>query len=173
MKIVFNIICFIAAATLCSHVSAQQKPLKMAHINTQELMTSMPEYDSATVKMQKLQKQLELDLEALQTELGKKFEEYAQNSKNWTDLVRSSHERDIQTMQQNVEVARQSAQEEFGRKQEEFFQPVREKALKTISEVAQAENITYVMEAQGLLYHASDSKDILPLVREKLGINSK
>lgn len=173
MKIVFNIICFIAAATFCSHVSAQQKPLKLAHINTQELMTSMPEYDSATVKMQKLQKQLELDLEALQTELAKKFEEYAQNSKNWTDLVRSSHERDIQTMQQNVEVARQSAQEEFGRKQEEFFQPVREKALKTISEVAQAENITYVIEAQGLLYHAPDSKDILPQVREKLGINSK
>jgi outer membrane protein len=173
MKNILKFVFVLIVGALCNHVSAQQKPLKLAHINTQELMTSMPEYDSAMIKIQQLSKQLELDLEALQVELRRKYEDYTQNSKNWTDVMRTSKEQEIQTMNRNMEIAEQSAQEELYKKQNDFVAPIREKILKAITDVAQAESITYVMEAQGLLYRSPDSRDLLAPVREKLGIKNK
>ena len=169
MKTLLKIVFFVTVAMICSNASAQ-KALKLAHINTQELITSMPEHDSAIVKLQKLQKQLELDLEELSVEYRKKLEDYTQNSKNWTDLVRNSREQELMTMQQNIQSAQQAAEEELYKKQNDFMAPIREKVTKAIADVAQVNGITYVMEAQGLLYRSPDSQDLIVPVREKLGI---
>ncbi len=58
------------------------------------------------------------------------------------------------------------------RKQAEVMQPIIEKAQNAIKEVAKANGFTYVYDiASGvLLYFSDDSEDILPLVKQKLGI---
>jgi hypothetical protein len=50
--------------------SVLAQSFKFGHINSDELIKSMPEYDSATVKLQKAQKELTNALEIMQVEFN-------------------------------------------------------------------------------------------------------
>ena len=171
MKTTLKLVLFvIAVAVLCNNVSAQTP--KLAHINQDELIVSMSEYDSAVVKMQKFTKVLEDELEAMGVERNKKFEEYTTKSKDWTDLVRSSKEQELNAIGQRIQLFQEQAQESIQQEQAKLFQPVYEKANKAIEDVAKEQGITYVISAnpQILLFKAVGSTDLLPSVKQKMGI---
>jgi outer membrane protein len=172
MKILKIVVAVSFVLAICNSTYAQ-KPLKLAHIDSQELMQSMPEWDSALVKMQKIQKDLQTEMEGLQVEYNRKLEEYANNQKNWTDLVRQSREQELRTLQQRMQEFQDAAGEDFQKEQAKLIQPIREKANKAIETVAKEQGITYVLEAQVLLFKATDSLDMLSLVQQQLGINNK
>ena len=171
MKNLLKFVLVIAIITFCTTGYAQ-KPVKLAHINMQELVPSMPEFDSLQVKMQKITKELENELELLQVEYRRKFDEYNTNQKNWTDLVRRSREDELMQMNQKVEQFRQSAELSIQEEQEKMLQPILEKANKAIDSVAKEQGLTYVLDAspQIIRYKSADSQDILPLVKQNLGI---
>lgn len=172
MKILVKFAVVAVVVLLCSNVSAQQN-LKIAHINTETLMMSMPERDSAVKQLETLQKQLEQEMENLQVELRKKYDDYTQNSKNWTDLVRASREDEINMMNQKLQTFRQSAQEELQKKNADLMQPIITKIMKVVEEVAKEQNVTYVLESTeggSILYKSLDALDLLPLVQTKMGI---
>ncbi|MDR1866110.1 MAG: OmpH family outer membrane protein [Bacteroidales bacterium] len=173
MKVVLKIVFIVAVAIVFHNSAYAQKPLKLAHIDSQELMRSMPEYDTAVVKLQKLQKELEGELENLRVEYNRKLEEYVNNQKNWTDLVRQSREQELQGMQQKTQVFQESAMETMEQEQAKLMQPVREKANKAIETIAVEQGITYVLEAQSLYFKSADSQNILPLVQQHLGIKKQ
>jgi outer membrane protein len=168
MKTILKFVLVIAIVALCSNVSAQT--LKLAHINMQELIVSMSEYDTAMVKMQKVAKDLETELETLNVERNKKLEEYANNNKNWTDLVRQSREQELQAMSNRIQMFQEQAQESYQQENEKLMQPILEKANKAIEIVAKEQGIIYVLSSQALLYKAIDSVDLLPAVKQHMGI---
>jgi outer membrane protein len=169
MKNTLKLAVALAVVAVCGNVSAQTN-LKIAYINMQELITTMPEYDSASVKLKKFSTELEREMELLQVEQNKKLEDYTNNSKNWTDLVRKSREDEIQAIRARIATFQEQAQESYAQKQEEFLQPVLEKANKAIEAVAKEQGITYVLNAQILHYKAIGSLDLLSAVKQYLGI---
>ena len=170
MKITLKIVFVIAMVALCSNVSAQT--LKLAYLNTEELIVSMSEYDTLQVQMQKFIKVLEDELEIIRVELNRKYEDYAKNQANMTDLVRQSRTEEIQTLQQRMEIFQQQAQENIQQEQGRLFQPIQEKANKAIEAVAKEQGISYVISGnpQILLYKAVGTIDLLPAVKAHLGI---
>lgn len=174
MKTLLKFVFVLAIVTLCGNVSAQ-KPLKLAHLNVDELVQSMPDYDTAMRKMQKLSKDLQTEMESMQVEYNKKFEDYNTNAKNLTDLVRQSREQELVAMQQKMQVFRESAQEQMDQEQAKLLQPIIEKINKAVEVVAKEQGITYVLSAnqQILLYKSLDSQDIMPLVQQQLGVKKK
>ena len=168
MKTTLKLVLVIAIVAVCSNVSAQ----KIAHINFNDLIVSMSEYDSAVVKMQKFTKVLEDELEAMGVERNKKWEEYNTKSKDWTDLVRSSKEQELTAITQRIQLFQEQAQESIQQEQAKLFQPVYEKANKAIEDVAKEQGITYVISGnpQILLFKAVGSLDLLPSVKQKMGI---
>ena len=170
MKITLKLVFAVAAIALCSNISAQN--LKLAHINLDELIASMPEYDSAMVKMQKFVQDLETELELLNVERNKKIEDYTKNQANWTDLVRSSREQEITGFNQRIQMFQEQAQESIQQEQGKLMQPVIEKANKAVEAVAKEQGITYVIGAnpQILIYKAVGTTDLLPAVKKHLGI---
>ena len=168
MKTTLKFVLVIAVVAMCSNISAQT--LKLAHINMQELVMSMPEHDSAMVKMQKMQKEVEAEMESQQVEYNKKLEEYSNNEKNWTDLVRQSKAQDLQSLGQRMQIFRESAQQRFEEENNNLLQPIIDKANKAIEAVSKEQGITYVLNSQTLVYKSIDSKDIMQLVKNQLGI---
>jgi outer membrane protein len=65
---------------------------KFGHINRNELIQAMPEFDSARVKLEKMSTELQNTAELLQVELNNKYEAYLKESKNLTELVRQTKE---------------------------------------------------------------------------------
>jgi outer membrane protein len=170
MKTIVKLVIAIVLVALCSNVSAQN--LKVAHINIQELITAMPEYDSAMVKLQKYGQELQKVIEEMQVELNRKYEDFSKNQANLNDLVRQARTEEITIMQQRLQAFQQQAEENYGQEQEKLVQPVVEKANKAIEAVAKEQNITYVFSSspQIIHYKAVGTIDLLPAAKQHLGI---
>jgi outer membrane protein len=150
-----------------------QAPIKLGHINSQALYTSMPEMDTAQKKLEAVAKRYEDTLEELQVEFNKKYEEYNKLTQDPTavDLILRTKEDELQTLQQRIQGFQQEAQNEITKKRNEFFQPVQEKAQKAINEVGLENGFTYIFDINaGIVYAAENTIDVLPLVKKKLGL---
>lgn len=145
---------------------------KFGHINSQELLSQMPESDSAQAKVENLQKTYETQFEEMQVELNNKYENYLQNRDTYTDLIRQTKEAEITEMQQRIQQFENVAAQELQTQRNELLRPIIEKANKAIKEVAEDNGFIYVFDiSQGNpIYFSEESVDILPLVKVKLGL---
>ena len=170
MKTTLRLGLILTVIALCSNVSAQTP--KWAHINLQELILSMPEYDSAMVKLQKFGQELEQFLEEMQVEWNRKMEDYSKNQANWSDLVKQAKTDELTTMQQRIQTSQQQAEENYQQEYNKLLQPVMEKANKAVETVAKEQGITYVISdnPQVLIFKATGTTDLLPAVQKNLGI---
>ena len=168
MKTIIKLVFVIAIVAFCNNVSAQN--LKLAHISYNELIVSMPEYDTAMVRLQKHTQNLELVMEEMQVEWNKKLEDFNKNQANWTDLVKQSKNDDLLTLQQRITTFQQNAQESIQQEQDKLIQPVVEKANKAIETVAKEQGFTCVFNVQILHYKDLSVVDLLPAVQKHLGI---
>ncbi len=75
-------------------------------------------------------------------------------------------------MQVRLQNFAQTAQQDLQQQQMVLIQPVMEKARKAIEEVAKEKGLIYVfdMSQDNPIYASEESLDLLPLVREKLGL---
>ncbi len=148
-----------------------QDGLKIGHINTQELYESMPEYDSAQRKLEATAAEIEKTMEELQVEFNQKYENYVNNVNNYTELIRTTKESELQNLQERIQQFQATAQQDMQQQRARLFQPVQQKATNIISEVAEENGYTYIFDSGlGIVYTSPDSEDILPLVRKKMGL---
>jgi outer membrane protein len=151
---------------------AQKSDLKFGHINSNELLSLMPERDSARKELQDYSMMLQQEMEAMQVEYQNKVNAYLEKQESYSDLVRRSKESEIQELQRRVQEFQQTAQEDLQRKEQELFQPIMEKAENAIQKVSKANGFTYVFDlsAGSVVYFSDQSIDVLPLVKKELGI---
>ncbi len=161
----------IVALFLCAaNVGAQN--LKFGHINSQELMIAMPERDSAEVKLKNYAKQLQEQIETLQVEFNKKYQDYLQKKATFTDAIREMKEKELNDLDQRSKEFEQTAQQDYQRQQGELMKPIVEKANATIQKVAKANGFIYVFDISSgaVTYFSDQSIDILPMVKKELGL---
>jgi outer membrane protein len=155
--------------------SAMAQSFKFAHINNDELIQSMPEYDSATVKLEKFRKELVNALELMSVELNTKNEAYNKESKNLSDIVKQTKEQELVDMNKRIQDFQNNAQQQLQSKQAELFQPIVAKVDKAIKDVGKENGFLYVFDvslskATLLYFDETRSTNILPLVKTKLGL---
>jgi len=146
--------------------------LKFGHINSQELLSLMPERDSAQVVLENYAQQLEDQLETMQVEYNNKVQQYLANQENYTDLIKQTKEQELTDLQERIQGFQNTAQQTIQQKEAQLIQPIIDKAEKAIKEVAEEQGFTYIFDlARGtILYFSDASQDILPLVKAKLNI---
>jgi outer membrane protein len=165
-------IAIVLATILISNNSFAQKQYKFGHVDSNELLSMMPERATAKTELESYAKQLENTLMSMQTELEKKYQEYQTNAESLSPIIRQTKESELQEMQQRMQTFQQSAQQDLSQKENELLQPIIAKARKAIDEVAEEGGYIYIFDIGSgtILHHSSDSEDILPLVKAKLGI---
>jgi outer membrane protein len=168
MKSVFKI-CLIAIV-LFSAGTVGAQTLKFAHIDSQALIEAMPETAAARKSIEEQASGLEKQLGDLQKEFQTKLTDYTQKQDSLTDLVRQAKEEDLQGLQQRIQTFNDNARQKLQQKQAELMQPVLDKANQAIADVAKAQGVIYVFDANNVLYKSTASIDLLPLVKTKLGI---
>ncbi len=147
---------------------------KIGHINLQELITAMPESDSAQTKLQKSAKEMDSNYQQMQGEFNKKYEEYTKNSKDYNDLVKSTKEAELQDLSKRMQEFQTNAQQKLQELNQKLLKPILDKANRAISDVAREAKFTYILDtpAQGgaVVFTGADAIDIMPLVKKKLGL---
>ncbi len=150
---------------------AQQK-FRFGHINSQMLLKSMPENDSAQAHLQRYAKELQNQMDVMQVEYNKKAQELSDQEATLTDLIKKTKLQELQDIQRRIQEFQTTAQQDMQKKQGELLQPIIDKANNAIKEVAQENGFTYIFDiSRGtILYFSDQSQDILSLVQKKLGI---
>ena len=166
MKKTLLIIC-LGIATLF----AAEAQNKLGYINSNELLSIMPESIEMQTELQSYAKGLESSLAAMQAEGEKKLADYQQNEATMSELVKQDKIRELESIQQRILEFQQNAQESLAAKEQELITPILDKARKAIEDVAKEENFTYIFDAStGNILYAAESENILPLVKAKLGL---
>ncbi|MBI9066401.1 MAG: OmpH family outer membrane protein [Salinivirgaceae bacterium] len=171
MKRILTLALIVFALVFSNSTNAQNK-YKFGHIDSNQLLSIMPERVAAKKQLENLAKQLEDNLTSMQAEFEKKYTEYVAKADSLSPLIRQTKEAELGEMQQRVQAFQQNAQKELSNKESELLQPIIEKAKDAISLVADEQGFTYVFDIGTgvVLYFSDDSIDILPLVKTKLGI---
>lgn len=153
--------------------SAMAQNFKFGHINSDELIQTMPEYDSATANLEKFRQELVNALELMSVELNTKNDTYQKESKNLSDIVKQTKEQELIDMNKRIQDFQTNAQTQLQSKQTEVFQPIYAKVDKAIKDVGKVNGFLYVFDvAKGALLYFDEAKsiNILPLVKTKLGL---
>ena len=87
-------IIFLIAVTLSIGISAQAQK-KLGYVNSQELLSLMPEAKAADNTLDSFQKNLQDQYKALADEGQKKFQEYQDNEKTWSAAVKETKEEEL------------------------------------------------------------------------------
>jgi outer membrane protein len=160
-------------AFLFTMSSMGQASLKLGHINKQDLITALPEYDSAMASLDRSAKQLQSALEQMQVEFNKKYEDYMKNGKDLSDLIRSSKETELQEMNQRIQTFQTNAEQDIQNQRAKLLKPVLDKVTSAINDVAKENKFTYIFDTtpgSPVLFESIDSQDITILVKKKIGI---
>ena len=153
--------------------SAMAQSFKFGHINSDELIQSMPEYDSATKKLDSYRKELVNALELMTVELNTKNEAYQKESKNLSDIVKQTKEQELMDMNKRIQDFQTNAQTQLQNKQTEVFQPIYARVDKAIKDVGKDNGYLYVFDtAKGALLYFDEAKstNVMSLVKTKLGV---
>jgi len=173
MKRFIGIAIVVALITLVGQ-NASAQSVKFGHINSDELIQSLPEFDSANVKLEKYRKDLINALELMSVELNNKSETYTKESKNYTDIVKQTKEQELVDMNKRIQEFQNNAQQQLQEKQGELFQPIMAKVDKAIKEVGKENGYVYIFsigQGSSLLYFdETKSTNIMPLAKAKLGL---
>jgi len=172
MKSIIKIFVLTVIVTISMSLSAQ-KSIKLGHIDSQELLSQMPESDSAKTELEKETKSIQDQLELMQVEFNNKYNDYVTKMDSLSKFIRQSKEEELQIMQQRIQVFEQNAQQNLQQTQAELFQPIIDKAQKAIEEVGREQGFTYIFDSSigSIVYKSDDAEDIMELVKAKLGIN--
>ena len=142
---------------------------KIAHIDTQKLISEMPEVIAAQKQIQALEKTYANDIENSIKEYTAKAQAYEAEARNQTDIVNQARQNEMQSMQQNIQTYRETATQDLQKKQTEMMRPLYDKAIAAIKKVAAAQGFEYVLDASaggGVL--VSEGKDLEAEVKVEL-----
>lgn len=171
MKSIFKI-CLLAAFIISAgFVNAQS--LKFGHIDTQQLMSIMPETKNAEAELQKIGKELEDQRTEIAKLYNEKLQTFQTKGDSLSEIARTNLITEIQDIEQRAQNFQKVAQQQFSQKQSELMKPIVEKINETIEAVAKEQALIYVFDIQPgtpVLYKSNQSIDLLPLCKAKLGI---
>ncbi len=172
MKRFIGIVALISLFTLTGQYSSAQN-LKFGHINRNDLIQAMPEFDAATASLEKMRTTFLNELELLQVEFNNKYDTYLKEMKNYTDLVRQTKEQELADYQNRMQTFQNNASTTLQEEQAKLFTPITQKADKAISDVGKENGFIYVFDISAgtiAYFDTTKSTDVLSLVKTKLGI---
>jgi len=154
----------------CTNIFSQN--LKFGHIDSQKVLESMPQRDSAQKVLEKEFKEMENILQEMQVEFNKKYQSYLEKQDSLSPIVKKAKEEELQQLQERVQNYQQTAQQDIQKRESALLKPIMDKAKSAIEEVGKENGFVYVFDTAGglLLYYSDKSTDIFPLVCKKLNI---
>lgn len=148
-------------------LSAQQK---IAIVNTQEVLSVMPDMKAAQSRLQELEQKYTAEMQTMQDEYQKKLEQYMKEKDKLSDAILKSREQELTDLQNRIQRSYQAMQQDMDNQQNTLMAPIQQKVVDAIKKVGDAGGYTYVMEAAVMLYTGANATDITADVKKKLGI---
>jgi outer membrane protein len=144
---------------------------KIGYINTDELMSLMPEAAKINTDLNDYQTSLQQMGQTLQKDADTKRDQYFIDSLKLSPSMKEIRRNELVTLYTRLQGYEQEMQEKSQKYAQDKIAPVRIKALDAIKTVAKEKGYTYVLdEAASTLLVMPPGDNLLPAVKTKLGI---
>ncbi len=169
-SLVVRTVMLVSVMLAAAGVQAQSK---VAFINSETILTSLPEAQDAQKQLDALTQTWQTELQKMQNDLQKKFDEYDKKKLIMSDKRRAEVERDLQDMDKKMvdfRTAKFGSTGELFTKQNELMKPVQDKIFKAVKDVADEEGYDYIFDkvSTTLLMYANPKHDMTAKVIAKL-----
>lgn len=146
---------------------------KIAHINSEAIMQALPEAIDAQKSLDGLVAQWEAELQKMQAEWKRKFDDYDKKKLILTDQVRAEAEKELRDMDQAIADFRTKKFGQNGelfQRQNDVMKPIQNKIFKVLEEIARDEGYDYIFDRSGeiLLLYANEKRDLTSLVIQRM-----
>ncbi len=164
----------IGLALLTSTLISAQSKLKFGHVNTQAILSVMPELKTIEEQLKTEYETLEGQLTDMQEDLKKLQQDYITKMQagNIAQEERTNLETQLQEGNLKVQNFHQQSQQKLLQKEQELKKPIFDKVSIAIQEVGDENGFLYIFEEAGGLavFKSEKSIDVSDMVKAKLGI---
>ena len=165
LKVALVAVCFVKVG---NYAHAQTKN---GYVNTQLILSLMPEVKTVKSQLDIYQKQFIDELTSMNNELQTKVKQFQAGKATMTDAVRTSKQGELQDIQKRIQDYQNDAQQKYEAKSNELIKPLSDKIHTAVEAVAKEKGYTYVLDSgQTALVVAPESDNLEAAVKVKLGI---
>ncbi len=172
---------FVAVAALLGvmQLNAQtvnMQGAKIGYINTETILSRIPEYKVAQDKLEVLSNQYKNSIEGAMKKIEALYQSYQSAKASMNEYQRSQKENEIINLERKVKEQQKNYFGQDGvmqKKSEELLGPVKEKVQQAIDKIAKEGNFMLIFDLaaiQGIAY-SDKSDDLSGLVLKAIGIN--
>lgn len=158
---------FLIAAVALFSFQTMSAQTKVAHVDTNEIMTKMPAVLDAQNQLKKLSDTYTAEYKTMVDEYQAKIKKYEGEVATVTDAVNQTRQSEMQDMGRRIGEYQETAQKDLQKKEADLMKPITEKVKASIQKVGKAKGFNYVLNAGDLLL--ADGTDITADVKKDLG----
>ena len=162
-KLIFSFFIFFFTISLVSQT-------KVAHIDTYELITNMPEMLEVQKQLEQYTKDRQNEIREMESSLRAKIELYQSEVPDKSDSENKERLEEIQGMEDNIRLYMNQVYQDLQKKEQELTAPILQNAIKVIQEVGKENGFDYVLDStknQGVIL--ANGVDLMEKVKIKLG----
>lgn len=162
-----KLVLLIAAVVFFSINAADAQ--KYGHVNSSEILETMPGIDSLQIKLKMFQEDLQSMYESMMTEYQQKKDKFDREVGTMSSAVRQVREKELEDLGMRIQEFQANAQDDLEEKQYELAKPFQDAIQNAINKVAKDHGYAYIFDTKILLYY-NNGDDITPMVKKELGI---
>jgi len=158
---------------LCCLITGGSAQSKIGHINSEAIMQALPEAADAQKSLDQLVAGWEAELQKMQADWKKKFDEFDKRKLILTEQVRADQEKELRDLDQKISEFRNKKFGQNGelfQKQNEVMKPIQNKMFKVLEAIALEDGYDYIFDRSGeiLLLYANDKRDLTDKVLARM-----
>jgi outer membrane protein len=166
-NVLIKYLLFCGLAFINLNLSAQ---VKIGYISLNDLIIAMPEAKQADSALEEFKQALAQNFQEFQKEFSD--QNNLMNSKDTLKYTKSQLEikkKNLQDLYLKLTNYKDDATQQFQKKQQELLEPIQQKAIKAIQDVAKENGYTCIL-AKEQVYAFPSADDVLAITKRKLGI---
>ncbi len=162
----------VLAVLLALPVMSFAQTVKIGYIDSNEILSLMPERASAIKQLESMQKKFENELANLNEQYVQEFKRYQAEADTLSETIRVRRQQSLQSIEEKAAEFKQNAFETLDKKQNELMAPIIKKINEAIDAVGKENSFTYILDLSSgsILFKGSGSVDATPLVKAKLNL---
>ncbi len=158
---------------ITSVVWSQQPQVKIGVVDSEIILSQLPEYKKAQDQLNEIVKKWQNELDSLTMDYQERLENYRKQEAMMTDEVKLKEQQEIMKLEQEIYTFRQrkfGQQGDFAMEQERLLSPIKQNIIKAIEKVAKEEKVTLVLDKAGevVVLYADPSYDLTFKVLDQL-----
>lgn len=145
---------------------------KVGTINTDVILSQMPELKGVESEMKKFGADLDQQLRDKYAEYQKLVAEFSEQEAEMNDVIKKFKQNELADLEESIQTMQQTSQQKMRVKQEELLNPLYTKIGNALEVIVEDENFTQIFNEGNNLIYISPEYDVTEKVMKILGLDT-